>query len=73
MGKSSGGHKGGGGRKGGRTPVTPADAARIQSFGAKHPSSPTARSGWPSRAQSSAAATGPTRSTRADGSNGGSG
>ncbi|MGW0672577.1 hypothetical protein [Streptomyces sp. NPDC002746] len=52
MGKNGGKSSGTGGR---RTSMTPQAASRVQSAGAKNPGSRTAQTGFPARAQSSAA------------------
>lgn len=48
----------------GQTPLTPADASRLQSHGDKHPDSATARTGFVQRAQRAVAAKGGASSKR---------
>ncbi|MEV6358141.1 hypothetical protein [Streptomyces hydrogenans] len=52
MGKNSGRNNGAGGR---RASMTPQAASRVQSVGAKNPGGRTAQTGFPARAQSTAA------------------
>lgn len=61
MGKHSGGKGGGAAKSGAGQRMSPAAASRVQSAGAKNPSSRMGTSGFTSRAQSAAAKGGGSR------------